>query len=232
MTKAIAEGFIDIPAGPAPMRALADLYSYSSNTLVVVKATGAQIVAWLEEAARIFKTIDPSAAQPLALVNTRVPSYNFDTIAGLTYEIDVTKPSGRILDVRFQGTPIGLDREFAVVTNSYRADGGGDYAALAHVHVILRAPDTNRDAVLRYFKASQTVTAPGAFPWTFAKTGRAASAYFDTSKAAVPLIAGFAGMTLLGDGEPGYARVGITERGTAPRPSSRPGYARVGITLP
>jgi 2',3'-cyclic-nucleotide 2'-phosphodiesterase/3'-nucleotidase len=204
------DNFIDIPAGPAPMRALADLYSYSSNTVVVVKATGAQIIGWLEEAARIFNIIDPSARQPQELVNTRMPSYNFDTIAGLTYAIDMTKPSGRIVDVCFEGKPIGLDREFAIVTNSYRADGGGDFAALAHAHVILRAPDTNRDAVFRYFKASHTVSAPGAFPWTFAKTGRPASVYFDTSKTALPLIARFAGMTLLGDGDAGYARVGIT----------------------
>ncbi|MGB7915975.1 MAG: hypothetical protein WCF79_11885, partial [Rhodomicrobium sp.] len=60
-------------------------------------------------------------------------------------------------------------------TNSYRADGGGDFAALAHAQVILRAPDTNREAILRYFKASQTVTAPGTSPWTFAKTGCACS---------------------------------------------------------
>ena len=207
---ATPDNFIDIPAGPTPLRALADLYSYSSNTLVVVKATGAQIVDWLEWAARIFKTIDPSAGQPQALVNRRMPSYDFDAIAGLTYAIDVTKPSHRIVDVRFQGAPIGLDREFAVVTNSYRADGGGDFAALAHAQVILRAPDTNRDAIIRYFKASQTIIAPRAFPWSFARTGSPTAVYFDTSKAAAPLVAGFAGMTLLGDGEPGYARVGMT----------------------
>ena len=131
-------------------------------------------------------------------------------LAGLTYAIDVTKPSARIADVRFEGKPIGLDRAFAVVTNSYRADGGGDFAALTHAHIILRAPDTNRDAVLRYFKANRTVTAPGALPWRFARTGRPAAVTFDTSKAAVPLIAGFAGMTLLGDGAAGYARVGLT----------------------
>ncbi|MGB7913921.1 MAG: bifunctional 2',3'-cyclic-nucleotide 2'-phosphodiesterase/3'-nucleotidase [Rhodomicrobium sp.] len=207
---ATPDDFIDVPAGPIPMRALADLYSYSSNTVVVVKATGAQIVDWLEWSARIFNRIDPSAEQPQALVNTRMPSYDFDTIARLTYQIDVTKPSGRIADVRFEGAPISLDREFAVVTNSYRADGGGDFAALAHAQVILRAPDTNREAILRYFKASQTVTAPGTSPWTFAKIGKPAAVYFDTSKAAAPLIAGFAGMTLLGGGDPGYARVGVT----------------------
>jgi len=207
---ATPDNFIDIPAGPTPLRALADLYSYSSNTVVVVKATGAQIVEWLEWAARIFNTVDPSAGQPQALVNTRMPSYDFDTIAELTYAIDVTKPSQRIVDVRFQGAPIGLDREFAVVTNTYRADGGGDFAALAHAQVILRAPDSNRDAIIRYFKASQTISAPRAFAWTFAKTGRPTAVYFDTSKAATPLVAAFAGMTLLGDGEPGYARVGLT----------------------
>ena len=154
---ATPDNFIDIPAGPTRLRALADLYSYSSNTVVVVKATGAQIIGWLEWAARIFNTVDPSAGQPQALVNTRMPSYNFDTIAGLTYAIDVTKPSRAHCRCMLQGEPIGLDREFAVVTNSYRADGGGDFAALAHAQVILRAPDSNRDAVFRYFKASQTV---------------------------------------------------------------------------
>jgi len=34
--------------------------------------------------------------------------------------------------------------------------------------------------------------------------------YFDASKAAAPLIAGFTGMTQLGEGDPGYARVGVT----------------------
>ncbi|MFT4080794.1 bifunctional 2',3'-cyclic-nucleotide 2'-phosphodiesterase/3'-nucleotidase [Rhodomicrobium sp.] len=204
------DSFIDIPAGPVPMRAVADLYIYSSNTVTVVKATGAQIVAWLEWASRVFNTIDPSAEGRQPLVNTRIPSYNFDAIAGLTYAIDVTKPSGRIADVRFEGQPLDLTREFAVVTNNYRADGGGGFAALKDAEILLRAPDTNRDAVFRYFGARPTVHVEDTTPWRFAAAGRPVEVWFDTSKAAVPLIEGSRKLVLLGDGAPGYARVGVS----------------------
>ncbi|MBT3072190.1 bifunctional 2',3'-cyclic-nucleotide 2'-phosphodiesterase/3'-nucleotidase [Rhodomicrobium sp. Az07] len=204
------DSFIDIPAGPVPMRAVADLYIYSSNTVTVVKATGAQIVAWLEWAARVFNTVDPSVTGAQPLVNKKIPSYNFDAIAGLTYAIDVTKPSGRIVDVRFEGKPLDLSREFAVVTNNYRADGGGGFAALKHAEILLRAPDTNRDAVLRYFRANPTAHVHDTTPWRFASASRPVEVWFDTGKAAVPLIPSFAGTTDLGNGAPGYARVGLT----------------------
>ncbi|MBJ7532743.1 bifunctional 2',3'-cyclic-nucleotide 2'-phosphodiesterase/3'-nucleotidase [Rhodomicrobium vannielii ATCC 17100] len=203
------DSFIDIPAGPVPMRAVADLYIYSSNTVTVVKATGAQIVAWLEWASRVFNTIDPSGAGSQPLVNRKIPSYNFDTIAGLTYAINVTKPSGRIADVRFEGKPLDLTREFAVVTNNYRADGGGGFAALKDAEILLRAPDTNRDAVFRYFGASPTVHVHDTTPWRFAPAERPVEVWFDTGTAAAPLIAGRKELVLLGDGEPGYARVGM-----------------------
>jgi 2',3'-cyclic-nucleotide 2'-phosphodiesterase/3'-nucleotidase len=214
------DSFIDIPAGQVPLRAIADLYIYSSNTVTVVKVTGAQILEWLDYAARAFNTIDPSKEGAQALINKSLPSYNFDTIAGLTYRIDVTKPtrgggvgapgSGRIVDVRFEGEPIALDREFAVVTNNYRADGGGKFPAMANAQTILRMPDTNRDAIARYFKASPTVEAPKIFPWAFAKTGKATAVYFDTGRAAAPLLPGFPGLSPMGDGEPGYVRVAMT----------------------
>jgi 2',3'-cyclic-nucleotide 2'-phosphodiesterase / 3'-nucleotidase len=207
------DSFIDIPAGQVPLRAIADLYIYSSNTVVVVKVTGAQILEWLDYGARVFNTIDPSKDGAQALINRSIPSYNFDTIAGLTYRIDVTKPTasgGRIADVRFEGEPLALDREFAVITNNYRADGGGKFPPMANAQVILRTPDTNRDAIARYFKASPTVEAPKVIPWSFAKTGKATAVYFDTGKAAVPLLPGFPALSAMGDGEPGYVRVAMT----------------------
>ncbi len=208
------DSFTDIPAGQVPLRAIADLYVYSSNTVTVVKVTGAQILEWLDYAARVFNTIDPAKDGAQALINKSIPSYNFDTIAGLTYRIDVTKPAaagkGRIVDVRFEGEPIALDREFAVVTNNYRADGGGKFPPMANAQTILRMPDTNRDAIARYFKASPTVEAPKTFPWTFAKTGKATTVYFDTGRAAAPLLPGFSGLSPMGEGEPGYVRVAMT----------------------
>ena len=215
------DGFIDIPPGPVALRQAADLYIYSNNTVAVVKVTGAQIVEWLEYAARVFNVIDPSAPMPQALVNKRLPSYTFDIIAGLSYTIDVTQPAwsgtagntgakGRIADVRFKGKHIELNREFAVVTNSFRADGGGHFPALAGANIILRAPDSNRDAVQRYFQAHRTVTVSNTSPWRFANTGRPAAVYFDTGNAAPAHLRDLSTLALLGEGEPGYLRVGMT----------------------
>ncbi len=216
------DSFIDMEPGPVPLRSIADLYSYSSNTVMVVKVSGAQILEWLEYAARAFNTIDPSAQEPQALVNKHIPSYNFDIIAGLTYTIDVTKPprydargtlnanSHRIGNLRFKGEPLGAEREFAVVTNSYRADGGGNFPALSAAKILLRAPDTNRDAILRYFRAQETVRVQSASPWTFAEIGRSVPVYFDTGKPAATRLRDVQGLVLQGDGEPGYLRAGLT----------------------
>lgn len=216
------DSFIDMEKGPTPLREVADLYIYSNNTVVMVKVTGAQVLEWLEYSARVFNTINPSEAGPHALINKRLPSYNFDIIAGVTYKIDVTKPprydaqgmlnpqTRRIIDLSFEGRLIDPGREFVVVTNNYRADGGGNFPALAGAKIVLRAPDTNRDAILRYFRETGTVAVPKSFPWSFAAIGRPTAVYFDTGKPAAARIGDVPGLAVLGDGEPGYARVGLT----------------------
>ncbi len=216
------DSFIDIAPGKTSLRQVADLYIYSSNAVTALKVTGAQIHEWLEYSARAFNTIDPAQTAPQALVDKRIPSYNFDIISGLEYRIDVTRPARydgkgqlsaqnrRILDLRFEGAPIDPAREFVVVTNNHRADSRGSIAALAACPIVLRAPDTNQDAVVRYFKSQPTVAAQHAFPWSFAQTGRPATVYFDSGMAAPDHIAGRPGLALLGPGEPGYTRIGLT----------------------
>ena len=216
------DSFIDIDPGPVPLRSVADLYAYSSNTVTVVKVTGAEILEWLEYAARVFNTIDPSAQEPQALVNKHVPSYTFDIFAGLTYTVDVTKPpryeahgtlneaSRRIGNLRFEGEPLPAGREFAVVTNSYRSDGGGNFPALSPTRIVLRAPDTNRDAILKYFRSQAAVKVQPATPWSFAAIGHPVAVYFDTGKSAAARLKDVQGVVLQGDGEPGYLRAGLT----------------------
>lgn len=214
------DSFTDIAAGPVALREVAGLYQYTGNTVVVVKLTGAQIVDWLEYAARAFNTIDKQATAEQALIDKRVPSYNFDIISGLTYRVDPTQPpryaggtldkdAHRILDVQFEGKPIDPARAFAVVTNSYRADGGGNVPALAGAPILLRAPDTNKDAVVRYFRDMHSVTVPSERPWSFAPMGKPVAVYFDTGLAAREHGSDVAGLTFT-DGEPGYARAHFT----------------------
>ena len=161
--------YTDIPAGPVAVRNVADLYIYP-NTVQVVKLTGAQVREWLEMSAQAFNRIDPAGPPEQALLNPGFPSYNFDTIDGLSYRIDVTQlarydrsgrlvapEARRIVDLRHEGRPLDDQAEFLVVTNNYRASGGGAFPALDGRHTVLQAPDENREALLQHLQAQGTV---------------------------------------------------------------------------
>jgi 2',3'-cyclic-nucleotide 2'-phosphodiesterase / 3'-nucleotidase len=159
--------YTDIPAGPLVVRHVADLYVYP-NTVKVVRLTGAQVREWLEMAAGAFNRIDPAGAPEQNLLNTAFPSFNFDTLDGVTYRIDVTQParydrSGkvvapearRIQDLRHQGQPVQDSQLFAVVTNNYRAAGGGNFPALDGSTTVADAPDENREALMQHLQNAQ-----------------------------------------------------------------------------
>ena len=156
--------YTDIPAGPVAVRHVADLYVYP-NTVKAVRITGVQVREWLEMSAGAFRRIDPAGAPEQNLINEAFPTYNFDTIDGVTYRIDLTQParyerSGklvapqarRIVDLRYQGQPIDDNARFIVVTNNYRASGGGSFPGLDGTNIVMDAPEENREALVQYFR--------------------------------------------------------------------------------
>lgn len=54
-------------------------------------------------------------------------AYNFDSAAGLVYEVDVTRPAGDRVNVisMADGSPFDLSTCYNVAMTSYRASGGG-----------------------------------------------------------------------------------------------------------
>ena len=161
--------YTDIPAGPLAVRNVADLYVYP-NTVNIVRLNGAQVREWLEMSAGAFNRIDPQGAPEQALVDDSFPSYNFDTLDGVSYRIDVTQAARynregklvapdahRIVDLRHEGRAIDEKAWFAVVTNNYRGSGGGNFPGLDGSNVILSAPDENRAALLQYLQLSKRV---------------------------------------------------------------------------
>jgi 2',3'-cyclic-nucleotide 2'-phosphodiesterase/3'-nucleotidase len=145
--------YTDIAAGPLAIHNAADLYLYP-NTLTAVKIDGATLKGWLERAAERFNRIDPAKREPQPLVNRKMPSYNFDVIqGGLTYAIDVTRPvQERIVDLRYHGKPVDPSQAFIVVTNNYRASGGGHFPGLDGTNIVLSAPDANRDVLITWVR--------------------------------------------------------------------------------
>ena len=161
--------YTNVPAGPLAIKNIADIYVYP-NTVVMIKLTGAEIKEWLEMSAGQFNQLNSGSAEQF-IVNDAFPTYNFDVIDGVTYKIDITQPAKynpdgsinnaqaeRIKDLRFNGQPIPLNQEFVVVTNNYRANGGGNFPNVNSSKIILASPDESRQAILQYIAEKQTIT--------------------------------------------------------------------------
>jgi len=214
------DSFVDVEAGPLDMKDIAGLYMFA-NTVCAVRCTGAEVREWLERAACIFNRIDPAVAGPQPLVNPRLPTYNFDVIAGVTYQIDVTRPARygpdgriidarahRILDLRHDGRPIDPAQEFVVVTNNYRADGGGSFPATGAGRIVLAAPDLTRDVLLRYVMQHQPLVPPRDPVWRLASPGRPVELVIRANEAAARHL--LPGMRRLDETPDGYTRYGLS----------------------
>lgn len=167
-TTSDTDQYVQVSKGELTFKNAADLYLYP-NTMVAVKATGAELKDWLECSANQFNQIDPKSTEAQNLINFNHPTYNFDVIDGLTYQFDVTAPTkfdrdckvvnadaSRVVNLSFKDANgkvfSGNDffkKEFIVASNNYRAFGG-KFAGTGSEHVILELPDTNREALAAY----------------------------------------------------------------------------------
>jgi 2',3'-cyclic-nucleotide 2'-phosphodiesterase / 3'-nucleotidase len=159
-----ADDFTDLSAGNVSYGNVSDLYIYP-NTLKVLKLTGAEVKEWLEMSAGQFNTIVPGSTGT-DLINADFPSYNYDVIDGITYQIDVSQApkydkSGNLLDattsrisnVQYDGAAIVDTQEFLVVSNNYRAGGGGNFPGVTADKIVIDAPNENRQVVADYLIA-------------------------------------------------------------------------------
>ncbi len=216
------DSFVDIPAGPLDMKAVANLYMFA-NTVCVVKLDGAELREWLERSCAIFNRIEPTlgAAQPL--LAPRAASYLFDTIAGLSYEIDLSQPrrydtkgrlvradARRIVSLTHEGRAVTPADRFLVVTNNYRADGGGGFPGTGDRHLVLQAPDLNRDVIVRYVLQHRQVAPVAAPVWRFRPFAAPVLLSFDGNAETARHLASQPAVTRLGEGGGGFVRYGLT----------------------
>jgi 2',3'-cyclic-nucleotide 2'-phosphodiesterase/3'-nucleotidase len=121
----------NLAAGPVTVARIAALYPYD-NTLRVVKITGAQLRAYLEQSARYFRSTAAGAE-----VDPSIPGFNYDMLAGVDYTIDVSKPIGeRITQLDYRGRAVVPTDTFTLALNNYRQTGGGGYSMLRGAPVV------------------------------------------------------------------------------------------------
>ena len=114
------------------------LYKYE-NFLYTMSLTGQEIKGFLEHSYGIWINQMNSPEDNLLLVKTGSksekisfvnPSYNFDSAAGISYSVDVTKPIGQRITIQPQmanGSNFDLNKKYRVAINSYRGNGGGGH---------------------------------------------------------------------------------------------------------
>ncbi|HDR7445310.1 TPA: bifunctional 2',3'-cyclic-nucleotide 2'-phosphodiesterase/3'-nucleotidase [Bacillus toyonensis] len=170
--------YTDIPAGTLAIKNVADLYVYP-NTLYAVKVNGAQVKEWLEMSAGQFNKIDPKETKEQPLVNIGYPTYNFDILDGLKYEIDVTQPAkydkdgkvvnantNRIINMTYEGKPVADNQEFIVATNNYRGSSQ-TFPGVSKGEVVYQSQDETRQIIVKYMQETPVINPAADQNWTF-----------------------------------------------------------------
>ncbi|MFJ9610857.1 bifunctional metallophosphatase/5'-nucleotidase [Kitasatospora sp. NPDC101176] len=165
-----------IPAGQVKLRDAAGLYIYE-NTLEARVLTGAQLKDYLEFSAKYYNQLAPGApVDKDALTGAEAtPDYNYDSVYGLSYDIDVAQPKGqRIVNLSFQGKPIDPAAEFVLAVNNYRANGGGNFPHVAKAKLVWSNSDEIRNTMIAWVKAKGVIDPADFFTnsWRLVRAGQ------------------------------------------------------------
>ena len=127
-----------IDAGDVTQADMFKLYRFE-NLLLVMRMTGEEIRKHLEMSYDIWTNQMKSPDDHILLLNDEMKgdqqragfkyyTFNFDSAAGIDYEVDVTKPDGEKVHIlrMSNGQPFNEKKWYKVAMNSYRANGGGE----------------------------------------------------------------------------------------------------------
>ena len=150
------------PKGDVKIKDVAGLYIYD-NTLEAVILSGAEVRAYLEYSAKYFRTLAPGdPVDPATISDPAIPDYNYDTMSGVDYDIDISRAVGsRITRLQVGGVAVAADAQFVVAVNNYRRSGGGNFPGIVKTQVY-NAQQEIRQLLIEWAQAKGAID-PAAF---------------------------------------------------------------------
>lgn len=129
---------ISIRKGDVYVSDLFNLYKYE-NQIYVLRMTGKEIKDYLEMSYNLWCNTMTSPDDHIMLMKENKDithgqfgfknlAFNFDSAAGINYEVDVTQPYGKKIHIisMCNGEPFEEAKWYQVAMNSYRGNGGGE----------------------------------------------------------------------------------------------------------
>lgn len=179
----------NLDSGKIATRDFFKLYRYE-NFLYVMELSGKEVKDFLEYSFSLWFNTMKSPDDHLlnfrkdengleVMTNGRLslahPSFNFDSAAGIRYEVDVSKPAGnRVTITGFEnGDPFEETGTYRVAVNSYRGSGGGGHlttgAGIEHDRLKERIRETGekdiRSLLMDYFRKHTKVNPTARNNW-------------------------------------------------------------------
>lgn len=215
------DNYLDVAPGPVEQRHIAAICAYP-NALTALLANGATVMDWLERAVCGYAQITAGQVdQPL--LDPAFPGYCFDQLDGLTYQIDPRQPARmdaqgqirdpaarRIQSLRLNGAPLLPEDRLVIVTNSFRAAGGGGFPMAPTTKVLFEGPETTLDILLRWVTRSSPLSPVPRPSWYFAPMP-GTSAWFDSGPRAAEHLgsAGQRDISVVGPQPSGFTRFNL-----------------------
>ena len=132
-----------IPAGELTLRDVLSILPFG-NDLSKIEVTGEVLLRALEHGV----SLTAPGAEP----------GRFAQVSGLRYSFDASKlPGVRIADVTVGGRPLDPKRTYTLVTTSYVAEGGDQYAMFKGRPNLLKSKLTDSDVLRRAIAAARTI---------------------------------------------------------------------------
>jgi 2',3'-cyclic-nucleotide 2'-phosphodiesterase (5'-nucleotidase family) len=142
-----------LDTGAITVAEVAALYPYD-NTLRAIRINGRQLREYIERSAYYFGR----AANGAVLVDTTIPGYNYDMLAGVDYSIDLRRPAGsRVTTLLVRGRPVTDIDTFTLALNNYRQAGGGGFSMLAGAPVVYESREDIRELLIEEVRRRKTL---------------------------------------------------------------------------